>query len=95
MVLKRGGKSNFMKHYKIKQNRDFCVGCGRCQMLCPDNWEIDDDDFKAKPKKEIIDETEHQINQQVADECPVSCIKIEEIEEIEEEQNNGKVIVKQ
>ncbi|HRZ29734.1 MAG TPA: 4Fe-4S binding protein [Candidatus Paceibacterota bacterium] len=26
-----------MKHYKIRQDRDLCVGCGRCQMLCPDN----------------------------------------------------------
>jgi ferredoxin len=69
-----------MKHYKIKQDRDLCLGCGRCQMLNPDNWEIDDDDYKAKPKKEIIDETEYQINQQVTDECPVQCIKLEEID---------------
>jgi len=69
-----------MKKYIIKQDRDLCIGCGRCQMLCPENWEIDDEGYKANPKKEIIDETEYQINKQVADECPVQCIKIEEMD---------------
>lgn len=67
-----------MKKYKIKHNRDLCIGCGRCQMVCSDNWEIDEDDYKAKVKKEIIDETEYKTNKQAADECPVQCIEIEE-----------------
>jgi ferredoxin len=70
-----------MKKYKIQQNREQCIGCGRCQMLCPENWEISNDDYKAKPIKTIIDETEYPKNKEVAGECPVQCIVIEEVEE--------------
>jgi len=70
-----------MKKHKIIHDREKCVGCGYCQMLCPDNWEIYDDDYKAKVKKEIIDETEYEKNKEVADGCPAQCIKIEEIKD--------------
>ena len=45
---------------------------------------MDDDTFKAKPKKQIIDEISYEKNKMAADECPVQCIEIEEIEEIKE-----------
>ncbi len=70
-----------MKKYKIIQQRDRCVGCGHCQMLYPENWEMDEKDFLAKPKKEIIDEAEYAKNQEVAEGCPTQCIQIEEIKE--------------
>ena len=37
-----------------------------------------DDEYKAKCLKTEIDETEHEENQRVADECPVNCIEVVE-----------------
>lgn len=45
---------------------------------------MDNEDFLAKPKKIIIDETEYPNNQEAAEGCPVQCIQIEEITEISE-----------
>lgn len=70
-----------MKKYKINQDQDLCVGCGHCTMICEENWEMDDDTFKAKPKKQIIDETEYEKNKMAQEECPVQCIEIEEYTE--------------
>jgi ferredoxin len=70
-----------MKQYKIIQQRDKCVGCGHCQSICKENWEMDNEDFLAKPKKTIIDEAEYPKNQEAAEGCPVQCIQIEEIKE--------------
>jgi ferredoxin len=42
---------------------------------------MDDDTFKAKPKKQIIDETEYEKNKMAQEECPVQCIEIEEYTE--------------
>jgi len=59
--------------YQIKQEREKCIGCGSCVALCPDNWELKDDN-KATPKKTELEDL--GCNQQAADSCPVQCIKI-------------------
>jgi len=58
---------------KIEQDHDACIGCGACVSICPDNWEIEDNG-KAKPKKTKLDDV--GCNQEAADVCPVSCIKV-------------------
>jgi len=68
-----------MKKYKITQDRNKCLGCGRCTMVCPENWEIDEKDFLAKPKKDIIDENELNCNKIAEEECPSKCINITQI----------------
>jgi len=68
------------KKFQIQQNRDLCIGCGHCTMVCPENWEMDNIDYKSKPKKEIIDESEYEGNKNAADECPVQCITITPID---------------
>jgi len=65
-----------MKKYKITHDRSKCLGCGRCTMVCPDNWEIDETDFLAKCKKDIIDEEELDCNKMAEEECPAQCISI-------------------
>lgn len=65
---------NKMSKYKIIHERDKCIGCGACAGTC-DNWEIKDDG-KSSPKKTELDEI--GCNQDAADSCPTSCIKIEE-----------------
>jgi len=60
---------------KITQDREKCIGCGACAAICPDNWEMADDN-KAKPKKTELEEV--GCNKDAADACPVNCIKVEE-----------------
>lgn len=60
--------------YKIKQDREKCIGCGACVAVCPDNWEMSDDG-KSKAKKTTVDEP--GCNQAAADGCPVHCITVE------------------
>ncbi|MBN1157370.1 ferredoxin [Candidatus Woesearchaeota archaeon] len=51
-----------------------CIGCGACTQC--DNFEVVDEDEKriAKPKQALVDSLE--CNQDAADTCPVSAIKI-------------------
>jgi ferredoxin len=65
-----------MAKYKIEHDVAACIGCGSCANICPDNWTMGDDG-KAKPKKTELDEL--GCNQEAADSCPVSCIKVVEV----------------
>lgn len=62
-----------MPKYKIKHEREKCIGCGTCAAICPDNWEMANDN-KARPKKTELEEI--GCNQEAANSCPVQCIKI-------------------
>jgi len=63
-----------MNKFKIKFNKEACIGCGACTSVC-DNWVIESD--KAKPKKISILEKELKTNKEAEDICPVDAIKIE------------------
>lgn len=52
-----------------------CIGCGACAAVCPNNWEMADND-KAVPIATELDEV--GCNQEAADACPMDCIKIKE-----------------
>jgi len=60
-----------MAKYLIELDKDTCIGCGACTVAC-DNFILDGD--KAKPVKTEVDES--GCNQEAADGCPVSAIKI-------------------
>jgi len=62
-----------MKKFKIKFDRDLCIGCGACTSVC-DNWIMVED--KSKPKKIEISENELKGNKEAEDVCPVDAIKI-------------------
>ena len=62
-----------MKKFKIKLDKEACIGCGVCTSVC-DNWIMDDN--KAKPKKTTISEKELKCNKEAEDICPVDAIKI-------------------
>ncbi len=63
-----------MGKVKVSIDKDACIACGTCVAICPDNWEMGSDG-KAQPKKAEVEEA--GCNQQAADSCPVSCIKVE------------------
>ena len=62
--------------YKITVDKNECIGCGACEAQCPEYFEIDADEAKAKPKKAKTDEI--GCAKEAADICPVNAIKIEE-----------------
>lgn len=61
---------------KVKVNKDLCIGCGACQAIVPDVFEIEDDglacvkvdEVKEQEKEEVIDALEN---------CPTSAISEE------------------
>lgn len=73
ILIRIGG--GFMAKYKIEQDHDGCIGCGACVAVCPENWEMKDDN-KSAPKKTEISEDEFECNNNAATGCPVSVIHI-------------------
>lgn len=64
---------------KLKVN-DNCIGCGACQAICPDVFEINDDGYATT----IVDEVSEELMDDAIDAkegCPVDAI-----EEVKEEQ---------
>jgi len=66
-----------MRKFKVKVDREKCIGCGSCISVCPENFYFKDG--KAEVKKEIITEKEYDCNLEAAELCPVDAISIEEI----------------
>lgn len=63
---------------KVKVNKDLCMGCGACQAIAADVFEIDDDGLATTK----VDEVSEDIKEDVIDAlegCPTSAI--EEISE--------------
>lgn len=71
---------------KIIHNREGCIGCGSCEVVCPKYWEMDREEIKANLKNAVknakgdfeleIDEVE--CNKEAVDYCPVRVISVEE-----------------
>lgn len=58
---------------KITIDENLCTGCGTCESVCPECFELGED-FKAHIKKDICDSCD--LNEVVAD-CPVGAISYE------------------
>lgn len=62
---------------KAKVNKDICIGCGACQAIVPDVFELEDDGL-AVCKVEEIEENKKEDVMDAADSCPTSAIEVEE-----------------
>ena len=59
---------------KLVVDKDICIGCGACQAIAPDVFEIDDDGLATSIVEEINDEvSEDAIDAKEG--CPVDAIK--------------------
>jgi ferredoxin len=67
-----------MSNKKIVINQDMCIGCNTCPLIDPETFELDQETYKAKVKKQpdIITET---IETTISS-CPVGAISIVEEE---------------
>ena len=59
---------------KITIDKELCTGCGLCASLCPDAFEVGDDNI-AKVKGTSCGEGQ-DINE-ISSQCPVEAIKVE------------------
>jgi ferredoxin len=55
-----------------------CMGDRRCNDLCPEVFEYDEDQLKSMVKFDKIPEKYHEIVRQAAEECGADAIMIEE-----------------
>ncbi len=61
---------------KLKVNKDLCIGCGACQAVCPEVFEIEDDGLAGV----IVDEIDEKVAEEAIDAkegCPTSAIEEE------------------
>lgn len=61
---------------KTKVVKDECIGCGACQAIAPDVFEIEDDGL-ACAKGEITDSNKEDVID-ASESCPTGAIKIED-----------------
>lgn len=60
---------------KAKVLKDMCIGCGACQAIAPDVFEIEDDGL-ACACGEITDENKNDVID-ASENCPTGAIEIE------------------
>ncbi len=64
---------------KITIDKNKCIGCGSCLAVCPDLFEMGDDN-KARLKEGAENKDDAEVQkcaQEAADICPVKAIEIE------------------
>ena len=58
---------------KVEVNKELCIGCGACQAICDEVFEIGDDGQATVKPVEITEELESSVLDAVEG-CPVSAI---------------------
>lgn len=67
-----------MSNKKVVVDQDTCIGCNTCPLIDPETFELDQETYKAKVKKQpesITDTVETAVSS-----CPVGAISIVEEE---------------
>ncbi len=62
---------------KAQVDQDLCTGCGLCPDICPEVFEMGDDDL-AKVKVDPVPAKAEESCREAAEECPVEAISVEE-----------------
>ena len=62
---------------KAKVNKDICIGCGACQAIVPDVFELDDDGLAVCKVKTVEEEQKDEVVD-AAESCPTNAIEVEE-----------------
>lgn len=59
---------------KLEVNKDLCIGCGACQAICPDVFEIEDDGLAGVIVEEIVDDVKEDAID-AKEGCPTNAIE--------------------
>ena len=51
---------------KLKVNKDLCIGCGACQAICEEVFEITDEGYAVAKDEEIKDDIVAEIKKDTA-----------------------------
>lgn len=62
---------------KAVVDRDACISCGLCVTICPEVFELDDEDIATVIADPVPAENEASA-QEAADSCPTDAISIED-----------------
>lgn len=62
---------------KAVVDRDACISCGLCVTICPEVFELDDEDIATVIADPVPAENEAEA-QEAADSCPTDAITIED-----------------
>lgn len=62
---------------KATVDKNLCIGCGICTEVCPDVFEMGDDN-KAQVRQNPVPSNAEDSCRDATDQCPESAIKIEE-----------------
>jgi ferredoxin len=73
-----------MAKYKIIHEIEGCIGCGACVSACPKFWKMKGDKAYLKGSKKagknyVLETGDIGCNQDAADGCPVTVIKIKKV----------------
>ncbi len=58
---------------KASVDRDICIGCGLCEITCPEVFELDDEMISTVIVDEIPEDLE-ECAEEAEEECPVTAI---------------------
>ncbi len=62
---------------KVKVNKDLCIGCGACQALVEDVFEIQDDGLAGVKVDKVPEDLEEDVKDAI-DGCPTQAISDED-----------------
>ena len=62
---------------KVVVNRDNCIGCGACEAICPEVFQIDDEGLSTVVCDDNAKMDENAVKD-AAEGCPTSAIEINE-----------------
>jgi ferredoxin len=72
--LKKEKQSKLLNKIKmVKVNREKCIGCGMCQALCPEVFELEDG--KAKVKNNVDVKKYKDCIKEAKESCPMQAIE--------------------
>lgn len=60
---------------KVTVDKDLCIGCGLCENICPEVFELKDN--IAVVKTDVISPENEKTVKQAANDCPTEAIKIQ------------------
>ena len=61
---------------KVIVNQEACIGCGACQAICEDVFELNDDGLSTVKVEEVSEENTEAVND-AKESCPTGAIDTE------------------